>query len=127
MASLRHLFRARTLGLLACLSLVSPALAWAQSADDAGADGGIIIPLPDASSGEGGPDRDNPEGEDGTGRVNTVCRHSGDCSARFTCDDGKCRYTGVRKAEQVGCLMGAEGALVLVGLAGLARPRRNRG
>ncbi|NVJ22357.1 MULTISPECIES: MXAN_6627.5 family MYXO-CTERM protein [Myxococcus] len=120
--SFRHLVRAQGLFLLACLPLLLPAVALAQSSSD----GGIIIPLPDASSGEGGPDRDNPEGEDGTGRVNTVCRSTGDCSPRFTCENGTCRYTGVRKAEQVGCLMGAEAALVMVGLAGLALPRKKR-
>ncbi|QSQ12796.1 MXAN_6627.5 family MYXO-CTERM protein [Myxococcus landrumensis] len=121
MASLRHILRARGLFLLAGLALAVPSLALAQQQD-----GGVIVPLPDASSGEGGSDRDNPEGDDGTGRVNTACRSTRDCSPRFSCEDGTCRYTGVRKAEQVGCVMGAEAALVLVGLAGMALPRRKR-
>lgn len=115
-------------GLLACLPLLLPAVALAQSSsDDAGIpDGGIRIPLPDASAGEGGADRDNPEGEDGTGRVNTVCRSTSDCSPRFTCQSGTCRYTGVREAERVGCLLGPEAALVLVGLAAVAARRQKR-
>jgi hypothetical protein len=111
-------------GLLACLPLLLPAMALAQS--DAGADGGLPISLPDASVGEGGADRDNEEGEDGVGRVNTTCRSSRDCSPRFTCQDGTCRYSGVRQAETTGCLLGPEAALVLVGLAAVAAPRRKK-
>lgn len=127
MSSIRHPLLSRWVGLLACLPLLLPAVSLAQSADDAGVpDGGIRIPLPDASVGEGGADRDNPEGEDGTGRVNAVCRSTSDCSPRFTCQAGTCRYTGVREAERVGCLLGPEAALVLVGLAGVAAPRRRK-
>lgn len=111
-------------GLLACLPLLLPAVALAQSASDAGTDGGINIPIPDASVGEGGPDRDNPEGEDG--HLPLTCRKSGDCAPRFTCQDGACRYTGVRQAESAGCLLGPEATLVLVGLAAVAAPRRKK-
>nr|AYM52760.1 hypothetical protein [Archangium disciforme] len=76
--------------------------------------------------GEGGADRDNEEGEPGTGRVNTVCRSTRDCSPRFTCQDGTCRYTGVREATTTGCMLGPEAALVLVGLAAVAVPRRKK-
>ncbi|MCP3139461.1 MXAN_6627.5 family MYXO-CTERM protein [Pyxidicoccus xibeiensis] len=120
MSPTRHPFRSHVVGLLACLPLVLPFAALAQTPSDGG------ISIPDASVGEGGPDRDNEEGEGGAGRVNTVCRSTRDCSPRFTCHEGTCRYTGVRQAEQ-GCVLGAEAALVLVGLAALgARQRRNR-
>jgi hypothetical protein len=128
MFSIRHPLAPRRVGLLACLLLLLPLVALAQSSTaDAGIpDGGIRIPLPDASIGEGGADRDNPEGEDGTGRVNSVCRSTRDCSPRFTCQDGTCRYTGVREAERVGCLLGPEAALVLVGLSAAAPRRKKR-
>jgi hypothetical protein len=127
MSSTRHPLRSRLVGLLACLPLLLPAVALAQSSSDGGlADGGLPISLPDASAGEGGADRDNEEGEDGTGRVNTFCRSTRDCSPRFTCQEGTCRYTGVRQAERVGCLLGPEAALVLVGLAAVAAPRRKK-
>ncbi len=128
MSSIRHPLRSWTVGLLACLPLLLPAVSLAQSSDEDGGvpDGGIRIPLPDASVGEGGPDRDNPEGEDGTGRVNAVCRSTRDCSPRFTCQDGACRYTGVRQAESAGCLLGPEATLLLVGLAAVAAPRRTK-
>lgn len=105
------------------LGLGIPALARAQ---DAGAqeDGGVSS-APDASVGEGGADRDNPEGEDGTGQVIKSCRHSTDCSPRFTCHDGTCQYTGIRDAQRVGCLLGPEAAVVLLGL-GLVSVWRRR-
>lgn len=134
MSSTRHPLHSLLVGLLACLPLLLPTVGLAQSDPDAGAepDGGydaggpIIIPLPDASVGEGGPDRDNPEGEDGTGQVATVCRSTRDCSPRFTCQEGTCRYTGVRQAQTTGCLLGPEAALLIVGLAAVAAPRRKR-
>ena len=48
------------------LALGAPAMAWAE---DGGTDpdGGVFSP--DASVGGGGADRDNPEGDDNTGRV----------------------------------------------------------
>ncbi|XXF77326.1 hypothetical protein P2318_30385 [Myxococcaceae bacterium GXIMD 01537] len=87
-------------------------------------DGGTAD-APDGSVGNGGADRDNEEGDDHTGRVVTSCRSSRDCSPRFSCDKGTCRYTGVRQAERVGCLLGPEAALVLVGLTLAAVHRRN--
>ncbi|MCP3100620.1 hypothetical protein LZ198_17250 [Myxococcus sp. K15C18031901] len=122
MASSFRLSRAQGLALLACLPLLLPAAALAQSSED----GGVIINVPDASSGEGGADRDNPEQDDGTGRVTTSCRSTKDCSPRFTCQSGSCRYTGVRQANQQGCVLGAEAALLVVGLAAMAVPRQKR-
>ncbi|MBN1204926.1 MAG: hypothetical protein JXB05_08375 [Myxococcaceae bacterium] len=112
------------LTLLLGLGLGVPCTPWAQVGD--GEDGGVPSSTPDASVGEGGADRDNPEGEDGTGRVVVDCRSSNDCSPRFSCKQGKCRYTGVREAERVGCLLGPEAALVLVGVGLAARWRRRR-
>jgi hypothetical protein len=109
-------------GLLAALLFLGfgvPVSAHAQEED-----GGINLPAPDASVGEGGADRDNPEGEDGVGRVVVKCRNSGDCSPRFTCSGGTCQYTGIREAERVGCLLGPEAAVVLVGLGLVAAFKR---
>jgi hypothetical protein len=88
-------------------------------------DAGVPPSAPDASVGEGGADRDNPEGEDGVGRVIINCRSSSDCSPRFTCSQGKCRYSGIREAERAGCLLGPETAALLMGL-GLAVALRRR-
>ncbi|MFL5348333.1 MAG: MXAN_6627.5 family MYXO-CTERM protein [Hyalangium sp.] len=120
-----HLTPLRTclLAILLGLGLGAPSLAWAQ---DAGTDEDGGVSTPDASVGGGGADRDNPEGDDNTGRVVTNCRSSNDCSPRFSCDDGKCRYTGVRDATRVGCLLGPEGALVLAGLGLVSVWRRRR-
>jgi MYXO-CTERM domain-containing protein len=96
------------------LALGSARVAWAQEEGDS-EDGGISS-TPDASVGEG---------EDGVGRVVENCRSTSDCSPRFTCQQGKCRYTGVREAKRVGCMLGPEGALVLAGL-GLAATWRRR-
>nr|AYM52319.1 hypothetical protein [Hyalangium minutum] len=97
---------------------------WDAHAQTGGGDGGTSS-APDASVGEGGADRDNPEGEDGVGRVVVNCRSSSDCSPRFSCNQGKCRYTGIREAERVGCLGGPEAVMVLAG-AGLAVAWRRR-
>lgn len=113
-------FRSHLRCLLACLPFLLPLGALAQS------DGGSDTGLPDASVGEGGADRDNPEGDDSTGRVNTSCRSSRDCSSRFSCSDGRCQYTGVRKADQQGCVLGAQAALVVMGLAAVGGHRRRR-
>ncbi|MBI3185360.1 MAG: hypothetical protein HYZ28_24745 [Myxococcales bacterium] len=87
------------------------------------ADGGVVesLPdasLPDASVGEGGADRDNPEGEDSAGRTPAFCRSSKDCERGFACENNRCVFKGYRKAESQGCLIGAE-ALAVAGAAGL--------
>jgi hypothetical protein len=106
------------------LSLMLPLAAWAQ---DAGVpDAGSVYDIPDASVGSGGADRDNPEGDDGTGRPGGACRSGSDCAARFSCSQGQCRYTGIRQAERVGCLLGPEDTLAVVGL-GLVVAARRRG
>jgi MYXO-CTERM domain-containing protein len=105
------------------LGLGASSAAWAQAGE--GEDGGTSS-APDGSVGEGGADRDNPEGEDSAGRVVVKCRNSSDCSPRFSCSQGRCRYTGVREAERVGCMVGPEAAVVLVGL-GLVVAWRRRG
>jgi hypothetical protein len=97
----------------------------AYQVDGGPGDGGIG--LPDGGSvGNGGADRDNEEGGDHTGRVVVTCRSSGDCSPRFTCNEGLCRYTGVREAERVGCMLGPQAALVLVGLTLAGAYRRKK-
>ena len=106
------------------LTLLLPLAARAQ---DAGLqDGGSVYDLPDASVGSGGADRDNPEGDDTTGRPGGTCHSGADCAARFSCSQGRCRYTGIRQAERVGCLLGPEDTLAVVGL-GLVVAARRRG
>ncbi len=77
-------------------------------------DGGTGVP--DASVGNGGADRDNEDSDDHTGRVVVSCRSSRDCSPRFSCTEGTCRYVGIREAERVGCMLGPEAAVVVMGL-----------
>ena len=99
----------------------------AGRAQDAGVpDGGSLYDLPDASVGGGGADRDNPEGEDSAGRPGGTCRSSAECATRFSCTQGQCRYTGIRQAERVGCLLGPEDTLAVVAL-GLVVAVRRRG
>jgi hypothetical protein len=99
----------------------------ARAQQRGGEDGGISSTTDGGSAGEGGADRDNPEGEDTTGRVIVNCRSSSDCSPRFTCNQGKCHYSGIREAERVGCLIGGpEAAIGLVGLGLVAVWRRRR-
>jgi MYXO-CTERM domain-containing protein len=98
----------------------------ARAQQDGGEDGGIPSVVDAGSAGEGGADRDNPEGDDGTGRVIKSCRRSSDCSPRFTCQDKKCRYSGIRDADRVGCLLGPEAAIGLVGMGLVAAWRRRR-
>ncbi len=106
------------------LTLLLPLTGWAQ---DAGLqDGGSVYDLPDASVGTGGADRDNPEGDDSTGRPGGACTSGADCAARFSCSQGRCRYTGVRQAERVGCLLGPEDTLAVAGM-GLVLAARRRG
>jgi hypothetical protein len=115
-------FRVRpcVLAALVLLGLGVAPFAAAQEAEDAG----INVPVPDASVGEGGADRDNPEGEDGVGRVVIKCRTSTDCSPRFTCSQGQCQYSGIREADRVGCLLGPEAAVMMVGVGLIAAWRR---
>lgn len=98
---------------------------FAAHAQSGGNEDGGVSNAPDASVGEGGADRDNPEGEDGVGRVVVNCRSTSDCSPRFSCQQGKCHYSGIREAERVGCLGGPEAAVVMVAL-GLAVAWRRR-
>jgi hypothetical protein len=106
------------------LTLLPPLAAQAQ---DAGLpDGGSVYDIPDASVGGGGADRDNPEGDDSTGRPGGSCRSGADCASRFSCTQGQCRYTGIRQAERVGCLLGPEDTLAVVAL-GLVLVARRRG
>jgi hypothetical protein len=77
---------------------------------------------PDAGTqGPGGPPDagGDEEEEDTTGRIVEVCRDTPDCSPRFVCDNGRCRYNGTREAERVGCMFGPQATLLLVGV-GLA-------
>lgn len=114
--------------LLLCLGLLlAPLASPAQEALDGvdafqadGGTGGRDEPPDD------GVDPGGEEGDDNTGRVVTRCHSSRDCSPRFTCKEGRCRYTGVRQAERVGCLLGPEAALVLVGLTLAAVHRREK-
>lgn len=106
------------------LALAVPVLASAQG-DGGIPDAGSIYDIPDASVGGGGADQDNPEGDDTIGPGGS-CRTSGDCAARFSCSQGLCRYTGIRQAERVGCLLGPADTLAVVGL-GLVVAARRRG
>nr|AYM53726.1 hypothetical protein [Archangium gephyra] len=108
------------------LALLVPLAVHAQQ--DAGTrDAGSVYDVPDASVGGGGADRDNPEGDDSTGRPGGACRSGNDCAARFSCTQGMCRYTGIRQADRVGCLLGPEDSLAVVGLGlGLVLAARRR-
>ncbi len=89
-------------------------------------DGGVLDQIPDASVGGGGADRDNEENEGGVGQPGGVCLTGRDCAARFGCVEGRCRYVGVRQAERVGCLLGPEDTLAVVGLGLVLVLRRRR-
>jgi hypothetical protein len=111
--------------IVSCLALtLALLLPLAVQAQDAGTpDAGSVYDVPDASVGNGGADRDNEEAEDG--RPGGACRGNTDCPARFSCTQGACRYTGIRQAERVGCLLGPEDSLAVVGLGlGLLVARR---
>lgn len=90
--------------LLAASLWIAPAHAQSDPGDG-GADAGEE--QPDASVGEGGSERDNPEGEDSTGRVQTDCRISDRCAAGFKCVKGECVYIGIRNAEGPSCALGS--------------------
>jgi hypothetical protein len=117
--------------IVSCLALtLALGLPLAVRAQDAGTpDAGSVYDVPDASVGSGGADRDNEEADEG--RPGGSCRGSNDCPARFSCTQGLCRYTGIRQAERVGCLLGPEDTVAVVGLGlGLvvaARRRRREG
>jgi MYXO-CTERM domain-containing protein len=117
-------FRTYLLAVTLSLGLGASFSARAQQGD--AADGGSTFPADAGSAGEGGADRDNPEGEDSTGRVVVNCRSSNDCSPRFTCNHGKCHYSGIREADRVGCLLGPEAAIGLAGMGLVAAWRRRR-
>lgn len=123
---MRRLLLSLSLALLPLASRAGedPTLATFAEQQDGGEDGGVEVP--DASVGNGGADRDNPEGDDHTGRVVTACRSSQDCSPRFSCTEGTCRYTGIRQAERVGCMLGPEAALVVMGLTLVGAWRRKK-
>jgi hypothetical protein len=109
--------RLLALALAAALPLLAPSTALAQE------EGG----LPDAGAQQPAPEADagtEEEPEDTTGRIVEVCKQTSDCSPRFACDDGRCRYQGTRKAERVGCMLGPEGAVAMVGLGLVAGLRR---
>ncbi len=61
-------------------------------------DAGEII-FPDGSVGEGGADRDQQESQDSVGRVTTVCTSNIECDRGFACEDRRCRWEGMRKAD----------------------------
>jgi hypothetical protein len=119
-----HLTRCILSRLVLPLALLLPLAVLAQ--EDAGTrDAGSVYDVPDASVGSGGADRDNEENEDG--RPGGACRTGTDCPARFSCTQGMCRYTGIRQADRVGCLLGPEDTLAVVGLGlALAAWRRGR-
>ncbi|QRN98672.1 hypothetical protein JRI60_06395 [Archangium violaceum] len=106
------------------LTLLLPLAGRAQDAGNP--DAGSVFDVPDGSVGGGGADRDNPEGDDSTGRPGGACRSSVECASRFSCVQGQCRYTGIRQAERVGCLLGPEDTLAVAGL-GLVVAARRRG
>ncbi len=113
--------------IMSCLALgLALLLPLAVRAQDAGTrDAGSVYDVPDASVGSGGADRDNEESEDG--RPGGACRSSTECPSRFSCTQGTCRYTGIRQAERVGCLLGPQDSLAVVGLGlGLAVAARRR-
>jgi hypothetical protein len=103
---------------LAVPLLASPA-AFAQEEDEQ-PDAGTQGPAPE-------PDAGVEEPEDTTGRIVEVCKQTSDCSPRFACDEGRCRYQGTRKAERVGCMLGPEGAVAMVGFGLVAGLRRRAG
>ncbi|MCY1040024.1 hypothetical protein OV208_01735 [Corallococcus sp. bb12-1] len=94
---------------LTCFLLLSPLAAVAQSQSDGGEE-----------------DPGGEEGEGSVGRVPINCRSSNDCAPRFSCDTGKCKYTGIRQAQTQGCLLGPEAALMVLGVAAVAGSRRRR-
>ncbi len=108
-------FAFRTLLTFALLA-GGPALAQTDSPDAS---------LPDASVGQGGADRDNPEGQDSADRTQSSCRSNKDCERGFDCQGGRCTFIGYRKAAG-GCAAAPAPALLLAGAALLARARARK-
>ncbi len=76
--------------------------------------------IPDASVGIGGAEQNTQETGDGTN--NTVCAVTRDCERGFTCNHGKCTYSGYRVAKcEGGC--GGTGAVLAFPLLLLWRRR----
>ena len=89
------------LALFVLLLLAAPV-----AAQDAGS---APQPVPDASVGEGGSER---EEDDTTVKVPLLCQRSSDCSQGFSCAAGRCTWVGTRKAERIGCLAHAWAELI---------------
>ncbi len=108
-------------------ALALASLVCASAFADAGAEPDASVldaAVPDASVGQGGADRDNPEGDDSAGRTPTFCRSTKDCERGFACQNNRCVFVGYRKADGQGCLFGpVPGALALAAL--WAARRRN--
>lgn len=103
---------------LSCVVLIPCLLVPLQvRAQDAGTpDSGSLYDVPDASVGSGGADQDNPEADDTAGQTGGACRSSTECASRFSCTQGQCRYTGIREADRVGCLLTPDDSLAMAGL-----------
>nr|WP_304503084.1 MULTISPECIES: MXAN_6627.5 family MYXO-CTERM protein [Myxococcaceae] len=99
------------------LAVAHPRAALAQVDEEPDA-GSLPGPTPDAG--------EEPPDEDTTGHIVEVCRVTADCSPRFACDSGRCRYQGTREAKRVGCMLGPEGTVALIGLGLVATARRRR-
>lgn len=115
----------RLLRVLLVSTLLWGAHGFAQ-VDDGGLDGGAAdagLGLPDGSAGEGGSDRDNPEGDDRGGRVVLTCEFSSDCTRGFVCDQGLCTWSRYRRAEGGFCGV-VSMALFLGGLVIWTRRKR---
>jgi hypothetical protein len=90
------------------IGLLVGAAAWAQdggSSPDASIPDGSVV-------GIGGAEMNNEESDTGNG----VCALSRDCERGFTCNQGKCTYTGLKLATCEGCGGGALGAMVPLAL-----------
>jgi hypothetical protein len=109
----------KTLLVVTVALVFTPCAAWAL--DDAGSDV-LDASVVDGSVGQGGADQNTQENQDSTGTVQTVCNNTGDCDRGFECQANRCTYTGYKKAGS-GCALGADAALLTVGL-GLAFRRR---
>lgn len=109
----------KILNIAVCALGLVPGVAWAL--DDAGLDA-LDASVVDGSVGQGGADQNTQENQDSTGSVQTTCNNTPDCDRGFECQANRCVYTGYKKAAS-GCALGADAALLTVGL-GLAFRRR---